>query len=455
MKTLSKTTYPRLLGVVFFIFMHFQINAAFLNASIDGSGILNINTNNSQTILNLRVSGNSLIIETKESLGSPAVTRSTYALNLFKIVRYIGSDAIDLFTATGLNIPVIAIGNGGNDILTGGNADDSLIGGAGTDSLIGNDGDDTLIGIDGALGDNLQGGAGKDIYWSDLLGGQRDGINLEAGDVVHPVSRFANGADLTLNGDNLRDPAINTEFTANWVYQNMRGKPLFSAQGPKYTDINQGGGGNCKIVASLSSLAFNVVSGNAWIVQRAMADFGDGTFGVKLGNNYYRVDGDLPNGMAKAGPQGSIWTAIAEKALCFYAPRTNGVIQWQDLFSIGPESVFIGFGAQTSTGLIIGQQYASPQDMLVKLETSFNGYQNVVFTLGSATANGVHAYTFMGVVKEGGKISGVKFRNPWGIDGNANGYNDGNPNDGIITLTAQQIWQDANGGRAYIGSRIQ
>ena len=454
MKTTLKWMIPCILTGFFTFIVTKKAEAAFLNAIVDGNGILNITTGPSQTILNLRISGNSLIIETKESLGSPAISRGTYLLNSFKIIRYIGSDAIDLFTATGINIPVIGIGNGGNDILTGGNADDTLIGGAGTDSLLGNEGDDTLVGIDGALGDNLQGGDGKDIFWSDFIGGQRDGINFEAGDVIHEVNRFANGADLTLNGDALSDPVINTEFTSGWVYQNMRGKPLFSAQGPKYTDINQGGGGNCKIVSSLSSLAFNVVSGNAWIVQRAMADFGDGTFGVKLGANYYRVDGDLPNGMAKPGPQESIWAAIAEKAICFYAPRTN-IIQWQDLFSIGPESVFIGFGAQTATGLIIGQQYSSAQDMLVKLEGSFNAYQNVVFTLFNATANGGHAYTFLGVVKEGGKITGVKFRNPWGYDGNANGYNDGNPNDAIITLTAQQIWQDSGAGRAYIGARIQ
>jgi hypothetical protein len=454
MKNFLKTKTATLFGGLLFLMMQTNLHAAFERSDIDRNNILNIVTLNTQTILNVRISGNNVIIETKESLVSPAIIRSTHDLSRVKIIRYFGSDAIDVFTATGLNIPVIAIGKGGNDILTGGNADDTLIGGAGTDSLLGNAGDDTLVGIDGALGDNLQGGVGKDIYWSDFIGGQRDGANFEAGDVIHQVNRFANGADLSLNGDNLADPIINTEFTSGWVYQDMRGKPLFSAQGPKYTDINQGGGGNCKIVASLSSLAFYVVSGNAWIVQRAMADFGDGTFGVKLGANFYRVDGDLPDGMAKAGPQESIWAAIAEKALCFFAPRTN-IIQWQDLFSIGPESVFTGFGAQTATGLIIGQQYSSAQDMLVKLEGSFNAYQNVVFTLFSATANGTHAYTFLGVVKEGGKITGVKFRNPWGWDGNANGYNDGNPNDAIVTLTAQQIWQDSGGGRAYIGARIQ
>lgn len=245
--------------------------------------------------------------------------------------------------------------------------------------------------------------------------------------------------------------------------------------GPRYTDINQGGGGNCKIVASLASIAYNLVpvnpvvprlgeqlpglanvaSGNAWILRRAMADFGDGTFGVKLGGSFYRVDGDLPSGMANPGPEGCIWAAIAEKAICLYAPRTPGVFQWQDLFSIGPESVFRGFGSQTATGRILNQEFANAQDMLVKLDAAYQACQHIVFTLASATVNGTHAYTFLNLVWSGPTITGVRFRNPWGTDGNANGYNDGIPNDGIVTLSAQQIWQDANGGRAYLASAIR
>ena len=53
----------------------------------------------------------------------------------------------------------------------------------------------------------IAGGAG-------FIGGQRDGINFEAGDVIHEVNRFANGADLTLNGDALSDPAINTGYVS-------------------------------------------------------------------------------------------------------------------------------------------------------------------------------------------------------------------------------------------------
>ncbi len=52
-----------------------------------------------------------------------------------------------------------------------------------------------------------------------------------------------------------------------------------------------------------------------------MVDFGDGTYGLHLGPNFYRVDALLPlkrdnpsvPHYANLGPGGSIWVSVAEK----------------------------------------------------------------------------------------------------------------------------------------------
>jgi len=174
MKTKKSGLVPQWLSIAFVLGLTHPLFCAYSSWSIQGS-VLSIFTSNSQTILNLRADGNMLYIETKESLASPAVNRAAVTFSGFRSIRYVGSDAIDLFTAPNLNVPILAIGKGGNDILSGGNGDDTLIGGAGTDSLLGNGGDDTLVGIDGNLGDNLRGDAGKDIFWSDFVTQQGSG----------------------------------------------------------------------------------------------------------------------------------------------------------------------------------------------------------------------------------------------------------------------------------------
>lgn len=442
--------------------------ATFQGASISG-GMLTITSNNTNSIINLRVSGTNLVIEDTPDLATPSTVRGTFPLSAIKQIKYIGGAAIDIFTANGIRIPILAIGNSGNDILSGGSANDVLIGGDGTDSLLGKEGDDTLVGLDGGTGDNLVGDADKDIFWTDFIGGRTDQMDQTNVDYVNQVARFANGADLSLNGDNIADPILNTTYTTGWVYANHRSKPLFPFAGPRLTDVRQRSSSDCKIVATLAGLANNTVSGNAWPVRRAMADFGDGTFGVRLGDSFYRVDGDLPMnggsfGSSAPGTDNAIWAAIAEKALCYHLPRTAGQIQWQDLFSIAPHDVMMAFGSENANSPLIGERYSSAADLATKLLASFNNYENVTFTFNNcSTVGGVHAYCMIGVNRgANGSVTSIIFYNPWGnSDGNGkNGsgtswYSDANPNDARVTFTPQQIWQDANAGRATVGSRIQ
>jgi Ca2+-binding RTX toxin-like protein len=79
-------------------------------------------------------------------------------------------------------------GNGGDDVLFGGTGDDFLLGGDGNDTISGEDGDDTLCGQDGD--DTLFGGAGNDILEgmndNDVLfgGAGADTIYADAGDDI-------------------------------------------------------------------------------------------------------------------------------------------------------------------------------------------------------------------------------------------------------------------------------
>lgn len=102
--------------------------------------------------------------------------------------------------------------------------------------------------------------------------------------------------------------------------------------------------------------------------------------------------------------------------------------------------------------------------MANKLFNSFNNYENVVFTLATAsTVGGVHAYTLIGVTRNAsGKVASITFYNPWGnSDGNGRNannlqwYADAYASDARVTFTPEQLWQDANVGRATVGSRIQ
>ena len=118
------------------------------------------------------------------------------------------------------------------------------------------------------------------------MNGSYDSANVAADDFDNRVAAFANGADRTLNGDDIFDP---TAPVGAW-YVDQPNRPLFATSGPSGSDIFQGPISDCKVVSSLSAIAHNTPGGDAFPIRRAMADFGDGTFGVRLNGRFYRVD---------------------------------------------------------------------------------------------------------------------------------------------------------------------
>ena len=62
-----------------------------------------------------------------------------------------------------------------------------------------------------------------------------------------------------------------------------------------------------------------IANDNPHALRQNIVDFDDGTYGVKLNNNFYRVDDDLPvawwhPAYAQLGAENRMWVAITEKA---------------------------------------------------------------------------------------------------------------------------------------------
>ena len=109
--------------------------------------------------------------------------------NVRKVV-FNGNDNDDnLTTDADFNIPIVANGGAGNDLLIGGSANDSLNGDAGNDELQGSGGNDTLNG--GADNDLASGGEGDDVINGgterDLLQGNAGNDRINGDDGVDAI----------------------------------------------------------------------------------------------------------------------------------------------------------------------------------------------------------------------------------------------------------------------------
>lgn len=331
-------------------------------------------------------------------------------------------------------------GMNGNDQLVGGAGDDHLNGAAGADRLWGEAGNDTLIGIDGQTGDSLDAGTGRDTIWRDKNSSVLDSIfNTGSDDLVQNVTSFANGADRTLDGDNIADPTAKSGAS----FRRFSNNPLFSSSGPRPDDIRQGGLGDCWLLAGLSAISMD----NPEAIRQNVVDFDDGSYGVRLNNSFYRVDSDLPvnasnsPAYAQLGPENSMWVAVVEKAFAHYRTGANTYASIESGWSIEVNRAF----RSANAGSRDIQNYGSAAELGNDLFNRWNTYQAV--TIGflgrtSSAANNVpiitgHMYTVMSFAyNAAGQRIGVVLRNPWGFDGAGN---DGNTADGRVTITFDQL----------------
>jgi hypothetical protein len=360
------------------------------------------------------------------------------------------------------------LGYGGNDGMWGGNGNDVILGGAGNDQLLGEagndrlngqagndqhwagDGNDVVVSIDSAFGDYVEGGAGADIVWIDRYGASRDNsAGNTVGDMVQEVAYFTNGADRTLDGDRIADP---TDSGSVARFDNVNNSnPLFSSSGPRMDDIKQGSVNDCYVLAGLGAIARD----NPHALRQNVVDFDDGTYGVRLGNNFYRVDNDLPVHAgtrtpmnAQLGAQNSMWVAVVEKAFAHYRTGANTYASlnfgWSEEVNRAFRSLSVGWKEIRS--------YTSAAALANDVAARAGSYQAVTIGFVGSLVGGVplvpnHMYTVASVTRNSaGVVTAITLRNPWATDGANTG--DGR-NDGYVTLTPAQIF--AQGGRVNWG----
>jgi hypothetical protein len=412
-----------------------------------------------------------------------------------------GADNDQLWGGDGADI---LLGGIGNDDMWGEAGNDRLNGQGGIDRMWAGDGNDVLVAIDAAYNELVDSGTGADIMWIDgYLSGllaqlDDDVIAASASDVVQRVSSFANGADKTLDGDNITDPtatdwrhqpgaitlegthlADNSKLRYNNVVTagNTQGSnPLFSQSGssilsanpalnvnsfasggPRSADINQGDLGDCWLLAGLGAVA----NQNQNIIRQNVVDFDDGTYGVRLGNKFYRVDNELPvwdtaNGatsanvrFAKLGAQDSMWVAIVEKAYAHFRYGTNTYDSLQNPGGRSTE-VFEALRMKNVAGYGLKDTYATAAAMATDLYSKWT--QGYAIVIGSIAFNGPeggnHAFTIERFIRNAaGIVTDIVLRNPWGEEDGINRFNAfafANPgasaNDGVFTVTVSQLY---------------
>jgi hypothetical protein len=342
----------------------------------------------------------------------------------------------------------IIYGGAGNDMLFGDDGNDVLNGFGGADKLYGNGGADTLISIDNATADKLWGGAGDDSFWLDrslmaangsLLKDQvLDATNLEMTNNYHAVLKFVNGADKTLDGDQLADP------TGGVSYHDFNNQPLFATVGPTQLDVRQGSLGDCWLLAALGSAAHS----NPNSIRQTVVDLGDGTYAVELGTKFYRVDGDLPTASAtntrptygKFGQEYCMWVPIVEKAFAFYRSENKGVstVAYGVLAGGAADEGYKAIGCTA----LVSKSFTTGSTALNHIVAELNAGKAVAVQIGTPSAGTAlftkHAYMVDSINYQPGTNTpiSVVLRNPWGYDGTGN---DANPQDGFVTVTGTQL----------------
>jgi len=328
----------------------------------------------------------------------------------------------------------VLAGQAGDDTLYAEGGNDTAVGGQGADDVYGGDGDDTLVGIDGETSDELFGQAGNDAFWRDAnrpwFITYYDATDAGAGDTVQSVFGFANGADRTLDGDGIADPTDGTN------YKNFRNNPLFADWGPNQNDIDQQDLGDCWLMAPMASIAQD----NPTHIRHMVADFGDGTYGVRLGDSFYRVDADLPTWnawstdqrFAGLGMQNSLWVAIVEKA---YTHFRTGANTYASLASGWPEDAMRAYNLTSVDGEYF-EDTTSDTSLANEVFTHYYHEQNTTICVwnpptGSALV-GSHCYSVFFVGRDtSGNVTSIILRNPWGGDDTG-----GNP---FVVLTPAEL----------------
>jgi Calpain family cysteine protease len=243
-------------------------------------------------------------------------------------------------------------------------------------------------------------------------------------------------------------PVGTDDFGNTYSYRQVSGI-LFGANGPSYTDVQQGEIGDCYFLASLAELAIQ----NPSAITSMFIVNGDGTYTVRFYNGshaqYVTVDQQLPTdpngtlmfdglGANAASANNVLWVALAEKAYvemneCGWI-RPSGMGGGQNVYtdiSSGDMSWTLG---QVTGQATIAYEPTLGSTAFTTLATAFNAGKSIC--LGSvhqppdSQVIGNHAYAVLAVDTA---AQTVTLFNPWGI------------NYGLLTLA----WSDVQANLNY------
>ena len=144
------------------------------------------------------------------------------------VIRIEGGDGDDLLGLWDVQVPVIARGGAGGDLIETGGAADDIDSGAGRDAVDGGEGDDTVLG--GAESDRVEGGPGSDVLEGEdgldvVRGG--DGQDRVSGGAANDLIDGGAGDDRLTGGEG--DNAIDATEGADTVTTGTRTDTVYTA----------------------------------------------------------------------------------------------------------------------------------------------------------------------------------------------------------------------------------
>lgn len=339
-------------------------------------------------------------------------------------------------------------GGSGNNLLEAGTGSNYLNGGTGVATIVAGIGNDTIVAMNGQATDTIYTGIGTAVMWVDSVNGSTDTIiGSTTGDTIQAVAQFANpGATSVLDGGTFQEPTT----VGGATYEAFANRPLFASGGPTAADVKQyvnpAGGGvggtgtnldDSWLLAGLAAIAQE----DPTTIEQNVVYFGDGTYGVKLGDEYFRVDDRLPvnvpgetySAYASVGVQSSMWVPIVEKAFAYYATAA-GTPSYSNLLStngVTTPDVFAAFGATSGgsralngvggfanandLGLSIVSLLSSNDSTCVGLTTAVTGTS--VTTGATVTLAADREYTVLSyTVGFSGTVTSVVLRDPDGVN---------------------------------------